>query len=150
MLKKLKIPIIIIVLFSLGIFLQLNAYNKLKVMEVRYLEQLSNQNETQILTFNNKDLFKYSDLSRKYRKQISKEEFENISDIREAQMIFNKIDIKYKANQILSKRISGPVVANRGIIGDKDYIVENTITLAIEYFKPVVINWEIRVNYSPL
>lgn len=143
--KKDKVLMILILSLFIIVFFQMNAYKKLNDMEAIYLKQLSKQNDEQILMFNSNNFFKYSDLSKKYRSQISVEEYQNISNIWQASSIFNEIDVKDYTNKKLSKHISGPAVANQGIIDNKYYIVAHNIVLGIECFKPVVLSWKINV-----
>lgn len=143
--NKIKIIIILTSLFFLFITLQISSYKKLNDMEIIYLKELSKQNDEKILQFNSNCVFKYNDLSKKYRNKITPEEYENISNIWEASYLFNKTDIQNNVNKILSKHITGPAIVNQGIVDNKSYTVSHDIVLGIEYCRPVVLSWKIYV-----
>lgn len=97
--------------------------------------------------FNSRGKLKYSDLSLKLRKKITKAQFEGITTYLEAEQVFNAAYEKIVPLPKDAYSIDQPILCGTLIIDNKECSLDNQIVLGYDYFiKPVIIEWYINIE----
>lgn len=97
--------------------------------------------------FNSGRKLKYSDLSLRLRKKITKEQFEAINTYQEAQGLFNSVFEKIHPLPKDAYVINQPILSGTIVINNERYKLDNQIIIGYDYFiKPVIIEWYIDIS----
>ena len=105
------------------------------------------QPEGEGFSFNKNGDLKYTDLSLKLRKTITKEQFESIENYLDAQLLFNAASAKVKKIPLDSYVVDQPILRGRIWIDDKAHLVYQEPVIGYERFiKPVIIHWHMDIE----